>query len=85
MVVSLITKTAHAWPIYNARTSWLKKRSAFVLKKTLHGSCQYPYHAISSVNYTDNLISKQNGTTSYFWARGLPIQNIFPIFVSNIS
>ncbi len=26
-------KTAHPWRFFNTRTSWLKKRQAFVLKK----------------------------------------------------
>ena len=30
-------KTAHAWRFFNARTSWLKKRQAFVLKKRCMG------------------------------------------------
>lgn len=29
----MMTKTVHACRFFNARTSWLKKRSAFVLKK----------------------------------------------------
>ena len=73
------------------RTNQLvEKTLGICVKKTPYRSCQYHYHAehpysISSVEHTDCLVSTKDGTTSYFWENGLPIQNIFPIFVSNIS
>lgn len=66
----MITKTVPACRFFNARTSWLKKRSAFVLKKALHGLCLCYYHAeyphsISSVEHTDCLVSTKYGTTAF--------------------
>lgn len=66
----MMTKTIPACRFFNARTSWLKKRSAFVLKKTPYRSCQYHYHAehpysISSVEHTDCLVSTKDGTTAF--------------------
>lgn len=71
--------------VFQRTNQLVEKTLGICVKKTWHGSCQYPYHAISSVEHTDYLVSTKDGTTSYFWENGLLIQNIFPIFVSNIS